>query len=185
MPNAALAFRSLLQGAQRVAVLGVGSLLRGDDAAGMLAAEELQKHAADESRGPIPALAVFLGETAPENLTGPIKAFAPTHLIVIDAADMGRQIGYVDVVEPGHVADTSASTHSLPLNALTAYLQAELGCKVVIVGIQANCCEFGQPPCHEVTSAASRVAQQIILDLTDLGSADDSGTVARHKDRGM
>jgi hydrogenase 3 maturation protease len=157
-------FRQTLQGAERVAVLGVGSSLRGDDAAGMLAAEQvlsLGKAQQDQGR-----LAVFLGETAPENLTGPIKSFRPTLLIVIDAADMGKTPGRVQVIDPTRVADAgSCSTHSLPLNVLTAYLRDELACRVVIVAIQPGSCGFGQSPCPAVVSAARRVAGHILREL--------------------
>ncbi len=166
MTNPRTPFRQMLQGAERVAVLGVGSSLRGDDAVGLLAAEQVQfLGKAQHRRG---RLAVFLGETAPENLTGPIKSFRPTHLIVVDAADMGQTPGHIQAIDPMRVADVgSCSTHSLPLSVLTGYLRDELACRVLIIAIQPGSCGFGQSPCPAVVSAARRVARHILRELRE------------------
>ena len=62
--------KNRLEGAAKIAVLGIGSLLRADDAAGMLVAEEVEKRCG-KTKGK-PEVKVFFGETAPENLTGEI-----------------------------------------------------------------------------------------------------------------
>lgn len=117
-------------------------------------------------------LEVFFGGTAPENLTGPIKAFRPTHLIVIDAAEMERPPGCVQVIDPSRVADTgSFCTHSLPLSVLTGYLREALGCQAVIIAIQPASCEFGRPVCRSVARAARRVARAILMWHCSAGSA--------------
>ena len=87
-----------LEGARKVAVLAMGSKLRGDDAAGLLAAENLAR-ATRRKRLQRP-LKVFIGDTAPENLTGEIKKFRPTHLVILDAVDMGRRPGTAELIEP-------------------------------------------------------------------------------------
>ena len=69
------ALKSRLASAKKVAVLGIGSDLRGDDVAGMLTAEKLFKLVAKKSTS---RLKIFFGSTAPENLTGDIKRFNPT-----------------------------------------------------------------------------------------------------------
>ena len=186
------------RGALRVAVLAVGSRLRGDDAAGLLATEELSRilrragiarrtrracipargkrglypapFAGDCPRFPPPKVAVFLGETAPENMTGRIKRFRPTHLVILDAADMAplrrgqfrRRPGAVAVFDPDQVAgDTLGSTHSLPLTMLAEYLRHETGCQAVIVGIQPAHRDFGRPPSASVLAAARKAAEMI------------------------
>jgi len=159
-------FQQVMQGAERVAVLGVGSSLRGDDAAGTLAAEQVQFLGKAQCRRG--RLAVFLGETAPENLTGPIKSYRPTLLIVIDAADMGQAPGYIQAIDPMRVTDSgSGSTHSLPLSILTGYLRDELACRVLIVAIQPGSCGFRESPSPAVVSAAGRVARYIIRELRE------------------
>ncbi len=158
--------RTSLQKAERIAVLAVGSEFRADDAAGLLAGKELQR-LTDNFCGE-PALKVFMGETAPENLTGPIKEFKPTHLIIIDAADMSQPPGHIELIDPEQVADTgSFSTHSLPLNVLTDYLCRTLNCRVLIVAIQPESCKFGRRPSRAIITAARSAARQIAQSLEE------------------
>jgi len=153
--------RNRLRGAQRIAVLAVGSALRGDDAAGLLAAAELQKRLI--RRGPGPEIAVFVGGTCPENLSGEIKKFQPTHLVILDAADIGRGAGQAELIDPDHVGlNASVSTHSLPVKVLTDYLRHFVSCQVVIVGIQPSTREFGREPSEPVVRAAADVAAAIV-----------------------
>ena len=97
MPGIKTILRDRLKNAQRVAVLGIGSELRADDAAGLLIAKELKTYLKENKKRN--QLKVFLGETAPENLTGQIKKFKPTHLIVIDAVDFNLEAGALRVVD--------------------------------------------------------------------------------------
>ncbi len=84
--NPAKELKNRLLGAAKIAVLGIGSRLKGDDAGGVIAAEDL--------RGALSKnfeklnVGIFIGGTAPENVTSEIKRFKPSHLIIVDAADM-------------------------------------------------------------------------------------------------
>lgn len=115
-------------------MLGVGSDLRGDDAAGMILCRRLDARFAsipDPSR-----FRAFMGETAPENWTGEIRRFGPSHLLIIDSADFGRDPGTVVVADPVEITGISFSTHRLPLFILTDYIEREMPCRILIIGIQ-------------------------------------------------
>jgi hydrogenase 3 maturation protease len=117
-------------------VLGVGSDLRGDDAAGLILCRRLE---ARFSSLPDPLrFRVFMGETAPENLTGEIRKFGPSHLIIADSADFGRDPGTVVVADPVEITGISFSTHRLPLFVLTDYIEREMPCRMLIIGIQPS-----------------------------------------------
>jgi hydrogenase 3 maturation protease len=149
-----------LEGAERVAVLAVGSRLRGDDAAGLLAADALAQVGWPQAARP--QVAIFRGDTAPENLTGELRRFRPTHVVVLDAADMGRAPGHVEVLAADDLRDAgSFSTHRPPLSVLATYLSGSLGCQVLVVGIQPATCEFGGPASAAVAAATRRVAAAI------------------------
>lgn len=90
MPPLKAKLSQRLKGATRIAVLGVGSDLRGDDAAGLLAVSEFKRQRAAFSRShgqrarrSHPIVKCFIGGTAPENSLGAIRRFQPSHLIVI------------------------------------------------------------------------------------------------------
>ncbi len=167
MANPKSILKKRLEGAERVAVLAVGSRLRGDDAAGLLAAEELAAILGprrDRSR-----IAILIGEATPENLTGEIKRFQPTHLVVIDAADIGAKPGTFRVLEAADISAVSASTHNLPISLLTGYLQQCVGCNVLVIGIQPKACGFDEPISAEVAQAARSVADLIAQTLPARG----------------
>ena len=138
MDSVKLILQEALQDAQRVAILGCGSPLRGDDAAGSAIAEAL----ADLSAGGSERFRAFCGEAAPENQTGFIKQFKPDLVLVIDAIDMGIEPGEVRVIPLDEVGGVSFSTHILPLPILMDYLKREIGCDVLLLGIQIATLDF-------------------------------------------
>jgi len=151
-----------LSGAGRVLVLGVGSDLRGDDAAGMLAAEALNKI---RSSFNIP-LKIIFASTAPENFTGEIKRFLPTHIIIIDSADLGKKPGEAALAGLQEISGMSFSTHQLPLRIMFDYLLRSLDCQVLVVCIQPQTLEFGKPPSKPVKQAVKLLVATIKEALT-------------------
>ena len=135
--------KEFLRGADRIAVLGIGSELRADDAAGILVAKHLERSQNDK-------LKVFIGHTAPENLSGEIRKYRPSHLIMIDTADIGKMPGEIIMFSPESAGGITFSTHKLPVKILAEYLQKDIDCKVTIVGIQPKILDFGKPISKEV-----------------------------------
>ena len=148
-----------LKGAEHIALLAVGSSLRGDDAAGLLIAEKLAATA--EIRKLHSKFRVFVGETAPENLTGEIRKFNPDRILIVDAADAGKQPGEVMLLNPEEIGGLSFSTHKLPLKLMVLYLQESISCAVTIIGIQPGNLTFGKPLSKAVRVSAGGVAQDI------------------------
>ena len=154
-----------LHNAQRVAILGVGSELRGDDVAGLLAAKQIEKTITKQTT--LPEVRVFIGETAPENLTGEIKKFQPTHLIIIDAAQLNKKPGHIKIMEPETIGGTTFCTHSLPLKVMIGYLLESFKFQAIIIGIQPKTLVFGAQPTKEVVAAAKHLAETITKLLTN------------------
>jgi len=190
MESLKTALRRSLKDAERVAILAIGSPLRGDDAAGLEVAEQLRrlkittrrKQAHSAIRNPHPsspsevarratkdgsAIRIFVGETAPENLTGEIKKFRPTHLVLLDAADAGgKKPGAISLIQHDLLrGGSSISTHNMPVNVLIQYIQQSVPCKVLILGIQPKSHEFGQPLSAPVKKAAEQAAAALAAAL--------------------
>ncbi len=147
--------KSKLKDARRVAILGVGSDLRGDDCAGILVAEQFSKQRLKldqrlKNR-------VFIGATAPENLSGQIKRFNPTHLVIVDSADLGKPADRVRLIERQELDGVSFCTHRLPLKIMVDYLAQSIGCATIIIGIQPKTINFGSRPSKAVERAAAKV----------------------------
>jgi hydrogenase maturation protease HycI len=127
-------------------VVGVGSRLRSDDAAGLEIAEKLGALS-------LPGVYAVMGHTAPENVTGEIRTFAPSHVLFVDAADFGAAPGSVRIFESADIGGMTSSTHTLPLHVIADYLTQELGCRVVFLGLQPKSLAFGDAISNEVAAA--------------------------------
>ena len=154
-----------LEGAKKIAVLGVGSELRGDDAAGIFVCRRIAKKSAKiiASR----KLKVFIGLTAPENLTGAIRRFNPTHLIIVDCAKMNKPTGTIRLIDPHDAASSAFGTHNLPLKVLADYLTQTIGCTVAIIGIQPQGTFFGKQ-CSRPVARAVRQLVELVHRAIDL-----------------
>lgn len=150
-----------LNNARRVAILGIGSELRGDDIAGLLVARQIEKTITKQTTSP--EVRVFIGETAPENLTGEIKKFQPTHLIIIDAAELNKEPGHIEIMEPGTIGGTSFCTHSLPIKVMVDYMLESFKFEAILIGIQPKTLVFGAQPTKEVVAAAKHLADTISI----------------------
>ncbi len=138
----------------RLALVGIGNLLRSDDAAGVLVAREFSKRACATDKDHV---LVLEAGPAPENSTAELRSFAPNVVLLIDAADMGKEPGAIEWISGDDIDGMSASTHSLPLSMLMYYLTLELGCQVKLLGIQLVSNEVGEEVSVEVLEAVKEI----------------------------
>jgi hydrogenase 3 maturation protease len=137
-----------------VVVLGVGSDLRSDDGAGPAVARAVAEMGRDGLVG-IPA------GPAPENATAAVRALAPSHVIIVDAADMDTPPGTVRLLDAADAGGASFATHGLPLSVLADYLRSEIGCAVHLVGIQPATLAFGETLSPVVGAAVRLTVEEI------------------------
>jgi len=154
-----------LKSAKRVAVIGIGSELRADDAAGVLLVRSLDRNRAGKRdlAGKGPELKAFDGSTAPENITGEIIRFKPTHIIMVDTAEIRQKPGAVLLLGAKDLGEgVSFSTHKLPAKVLVDYFIKSLKCKVLFIGIQPRTIAFGKAVSKEVKDSVKEVSAAII-----------------------
>lgn len=171
---------ALLKNSARIAVLGIGSELRADDFAGLLALKTLKellrgrkghdRSAAAGCNGPKTIVKLFNGGNAPENLTGVIRRFNPAALVVIDAVELGKKAGAIALVDLRRAAGVFL-THKLPVKLMLDFLSAEMNFKTVFIGIQPKSLKLGAPVANEVAKAA----RQVGAILQEVFSASRSG----------
>lgn len=147
----------------RVAIVGVGHALSGDDAAGLAAVRALEAALEPNDR----LLLVDAG-SAPENASGLLRRFAPDLVLLIDAAQMDEPPGAVRWLDWQEITGVSASTHTLPLHLLARYLMTELGCIVSLIGIQPATNALDAPLSPDVQDAVEAVAAGLAAALAGL-----------------
>lgn len=154
----------------RIAIMGVGNELNGDDAVGVLAARKLksiQTKIENTTKGVQPdALQVLILEAgaAPEAFTGPLRRFKPDLVLMIDAAHLDEPPGNTAWFDWQDTDGLSASTHTLPPSVLAKFLTQELNCRMVLLGIQPEHLEFDSP----VSAAADEAVERVVNLLSDL-----------------
>jgi hydrogenase 3 maturation protease len=151
----------------RVAIVGIGHELRGDDAAGVMAARALQQALLHQQD-----FFVIEGGHAPENQTGKLRQFAPDLVLLIDAAQMGESTGMVRWLAWQEISGLSASTHAMPLYILAEYLNAELGCEVALIGIQTAQMGIGAALSPTVKQSVKEIVKSITKVLEEFAPSN-------------
>jgi len=140
----------------RLAILGIGSELRSDDAVGVLVARRLGTRLPQRDN----ILIVDTG-AVPESFTGPLRRFRPDLILMVDAAALGIEPGSVEILAWQDVGGFSASGHALPVSVVAEYLHAALGCELLLVGIQPASLEF----LGKMTPAGRQAVRRVVSGL--------------------
>ncbi|MEM2101952.1 MAG: hydrogenase maturation peptidase HycI, partial [Candidatus Bathyarchaeia archaeon] len=134
---------------KNIAILGVGNPLRGDDAVGTQIVRQLQ--------GKVPSHVNLIPcETVPENFTSKIIKLNPTHVLIIDSAEMGEKPGVIKLFPATKIAGLAVSTHNAPLSMLTDYLKHAINPKMALLGIQPKQADLNQGMSEEVKKASDQ-----------------------------
>jgi hydrogenase 3 maturation protease len=136
----------------RVAIIGIGNELNGDDGAGVLVVRKLPKPDIQSNW-----LVIDAGPS-PESFTGPLRKFQPDLVLFVDAAEMGEPAGTTAWIKWQSTGGLSASTHSLPLTVLAEFLVHEFTCQVAMIGIQPQQLEMGRPLSQAVKKSVTEAA---------------------------
>ncbi len=142
--------------AGRVAVLGIGNELNGDDSAGNWVARNLNGRLKSQ-----PNLLVMDCGAIPENASGPLRRFQPQMILLVDAADLDEAPGTIKFVELDQVRGFSASSHSLPLSVLAGFLVQEFHCEVALCCIQPQSLEFEAKLSAPVKKAVRSLVEEL------------------------
>ena len=146
----------------RVAVIGVGNLMRGDDAVGSLIARELI--------GSIDA-EVLVAEDVPESIIGTVVSGHPDLVVLIDAVDFGASPGSAALLTRGDLTRLLPTPHHIPLPLLMEFLEDEGRSTVVLVAVQPRQLEFGA----EVSDDVAQCAEALVQILREVFSVSKRG----------
>jgi hydrogenase 3 maturation protease len=145
-----------IEGAYRIAILGIGNLLRTDDGIGPVIVKRL------DIRHP----AIYSEEvgSVPEAFARNLADFGAQRVIMVDAADMKKSPGHVELVARDRIGGIALSTHSMPLSFLMMYLEDATDGKTTLLGVQPKSLQFGEG----LTSEIEEVVRKIIDILNEV-----------------
>ncbi|TFH31889.1 MAG: hydrogenase maturation protease [Anaerolineales bacterium] len=146
----------------RIAVVGLGHPLLGDDAAGHELAHRLKEALQDHED-----VLVVASGSVPENVSGSLRRFWPDLVILIDAAELGEEPGSMRWIPWQEASCCRSSSHSLPLRDVCAYWQQELLSEIWLLGIQPSAIRFDTPLSPTLRSTIDSASKKLIslLDL--------------------
>jgi len=142
-----------LKDATIVVVIGMGNELRADDAVGLHIVRLLRPFTNDR-------LKVFEGQMTPEVYIGPACASHPTHVLIVDAAELGKKPGAWKILSSDSVEQGLFTTHSIPAVEVAAEIQRRCGAFVVFLGIQ--------PKSRDISLSLSSECQQAAEDIAEI-----------------
>jgi hydrogenase 3 maturation protease len=120
----------------KVAIVGVGNAMRGDDGFGPVLTERL--------KGRVSASLINAGAT-PENHVKAIRESRPDAILVIDAADFGGNAGDIRLLERKDVPTYGLSTHNASLALFFDFLEADTKAKVYMLAVQPAKSDMNTP----------------------------------------
>lgn len=142
-----------LKKAKKLVILGVGSELMQDDAAGIAVTQKLIKKFGDSNSN----FKIYTGYTTPENYTKNITDFHPDQILIIDAANLNLQPGSFTNIPVEAITDFSLGTHRLSLIMMIKYLKEIINCKFTVLAIQCKSVEFNGKMTKEVQTGVKQV----------------------------
>ena len=113
--------KDFIGSARKIAILGIGNDLRTDDGFGLFVVNHLKMESPD--------LLVENVGSVPEAFARNLAEFGAERVILVDAADMQKTPGHVELVTKDRIGGIAISTHSMPLSFLMMYLEQKTGGK--------------------------------------------------------
>ena len=159
MTDIGASLEEFIFGTRRIAVLGIGNELRTDDGIGPFIIEGLNVESS--------SLLIENVGSVPEAFARPLAKFKAERIIMIDAADMKKPPGHIELVTKDRIGGIAISTHSMPLSFLMMYLEQETGAQTVLLGIQPQDIRFGEGLTPEIGKAAQKIISTLNILLSD------------------
>jgi len=119
---------------QKVAIVGVGNIMRGDDGFGPALIERLN--------GKIKAVCIDVGST-PENYVGTIVKQNPDVILIVDIMHLDKAPGHYEVLKPEEVLKSGLTTHDISPRMFIEYLKTQTKADVYMLGVQPQSISLG------------------------------------------
>jgi hydrogenase 3 maturation protease len=141
--------KEFIADAEKIAILGIGNDLRTDDGLG--------KYIVDTITFDHPDVMIEFVGSVPEGFARPLAEFGAKRIIMIDAADMMKPPGHIELVTKDRIGGINISTHSMPLSFLMMYLEQETGGESILLGVQPKDIQFGEGLTPEIQEVSDNI----------------------------
>ncbi|RLI37028.1 hypothetical protein DRO66_04595 [Candidatus Bathyarchaeota archaeon] len=154
--------KSFLYEQGRIAIVGLGNEYRTDDGAGIALIRLLKDSGVDR----INRVALFEANQNLIRYIPDIENFQPSGILVLDAADLGIELGQIKVLNENQIIEKRISTHENNLQLAMAYLKIVLPeHKILFIGIQFKSLEMSRK--LMLTEKIRKVVEELARLITD------------------
>jgi len=148
--------KCFLKDVKKLVIIRIGNELRGDDSVGLEVVRLLKPYTKDN-------LKIFEGYTTPEVFISPTCILTPTHVLIIDAAELGRKPGDWRVLVGNEIDNGFLTTHTIPIIEIALQIKQRCGAKVAFIGIQPKSRGFNLSLSKDCKKAAIAIVNIILL----------------------
>jgi len=131
----------------KVAIIGVGNQMRGDDGFGSILVRSLKRRIGSRT------ILLIDAELMPENYVKKVREFKPERVLVIDAVHFGGSAGDVAIFGENAIKGEFMSTHRIPLSLFASLLREDESVEIFFLGVQPKKMELGDKMSEEVAGA--------------------------------
>ncbi|WP_455367266.1 hydrogenase 3 maturation endopeptidase HyCI [[Eubacterium] cellulosolvens] len=144
----------------KITLIGVGNILRRDDALGIEVIKEVKKRV-----GKSDMILMIESHTTPENYFGLLEQEKPSHILFIDAADAHFNPGTIFLTDIESAEGLAVSTHSIPLSVYSEFIHTLIKTEILFFGIQPGDISFGEGLTSEVKTGIERAVDILASSL--------------------
>ncbi len=135
-------------------ILGIGNILKGDDALGPKICEKLKAERISAE--------IIDASTVPENYIQTIIKKAPQNLLIIDAIAFAAAPGTIKIFRPEQLNSIVVSTHTLSPKIFIDMICQSIKLEVYILGIQPFQTQLGSPISKQIISTIDCLIKTLI-----------------------
>lgn len=163
--------KKILKG--KVAIVGVGNPLKGDDGAGPFFIQQLKnkgdgfiyyhtKRTKSKINEPVPFILIDAGEV-PENYISPIVKTKPDVIMIVDAADFSGKPGEIEIFASKDISKIGFTTHTLSPAVFMEYLGQQTKARIFLLALQPKTIETGVDLSEEMKSSIEKLVDAITI----------------------
>jgi len=143
---------------QKVAIVGIGNIMKGDDGFGPALVEKLN--------GKIKAACIDVGST-PENYVSTIVKQNPDVILLVDAMHLDLDPGCYAVLKPDEVLKSGFTTHDISPRMFIEYLKTQTKADVYMLGVQPQTISLGD----EMSGSVKRTLEELEALIKEIDNA--------------
>lgn len=145
---------SFLKDAKRIVIIGMGNELRTDDGVGLEVVRLLKPYSDNR-------LQVFEAHMIPDAFIRPACKMNPTHLLIVDAAELHAKPGDWRLLSSDEVEEGLFTTHAIPVVEVASEIKRRCDSKVAFLGIQPKSRDISISLSQECQHSAKEIADSI------------------------